>query len=769
MQRIPPIWLGERFELVAVTVPDDTDDVTPYVAELQPRLPPCPHCGTIHALAGSKQEMVADLPYGDHPVLLKVNTGRTYCRRAKHYERYDYPREESSCTDALYRYLLRRLGHEPHRHLAQRVGLSPSQVHRLQRQQAPDGQGARPERVTYLGLDDLYIFKGQHLIAIDLAEQKILALQSVGTVIQGRAGQIDIPQFLKALPDADIVTLDMHASQMAAAKQRWPDATFVIDKRHLLQILDRDLIAQAEKVILGRSEVLGDPVGSQQAVKTFGIKAYPYLALRTLVLRRQHNLAPADLAAWTLLRREGGQAQVLWESYQWREALYNVYDARLPQEVMVAGLQRWRERLCAWQNSHIGEGESYYGAPLGRIRWALETYWDECLAYARTGVTNASTERINSQVRRYLRRGHRYGVETLVHLVNRDSEQSAATGVRHLAPAAQRWVLASAREDRPAVISTKPSVPLSVPVGAPVSSVEPSSLPQVKPRKVRERPRIETPKKPRHLPKMDPGIDLAPQVWNWLHSPVEPHKRLSLRWTAIIGQAAADSERDVWQLLSAGQMIDRQGREVTVSQLCLWRVTVLNRYLSQWPHDLNAAERQRHPRLQGLDAAAIGRWDGRLLASLDQIGLCLSREKFFSLSVSDKMVLDVVEAWHRLAQDASFAEQILAHRSKTGQHLWDSWRQHALRLGQDELVRQTKNHLDRLTLKSLRRLLTDDAVRQGTAVEWVRHQHAELPEHWLFAKSQRLAWLEAAATLINQPMNEQDENGQENAVEKEEI
>ena len=666
------------------------------------------------------------------------------------------------------------MGHEPVRQLAARVGLTPGQVHRLQRALSASEVLQKPKRVTHLGLDDLYLNKGQHLIAIDLAEQKILALAPVGTILQGRAGEIDVDGFLKDLPDAEVVTLDMNLLQMAAARRRWPNAMFVIDKRHLLQTLDRDLLTQAANVILGRQDAAGDPIGTKQAVKSFGIKAYPYLALRSLVLRRQSNLTPADLATWALLRREGGAAQILWEAYQWREALYDLYDARLSTPVIREGLTRWRDGLRIWQRRHVGQGEHYYGAPLGRIRWATETYWQECLNYATTGVTNAATESVNAEVRRFVRRGHRYAPKTVMLLVNRALTAKVGTNkVIELAPP-ERWVRETGILTGAASQQKLPRLPLEIPPlpeldmfpvvdsspfeveEAPTSSVAAPAVPIEFPpeidlppleeqpvlsvaapaprpsRKSKTQTAASSPRRPRLLPYQASAINLPPTVWLWLHSTVTPGKRLGERWGAVILRDAPESERAIWPLLCAGQTAGREIPEVTPVQLQLWRTTVLCHYLCTHPEVLNATERLRQPRLRGLNLTALSGIDPQLVDELGELWQSLARERFRSLRPNEKALLDIVEVWHRLTCDPSLIQQLFDYRSGRlkDRQLWDVWRQAAVQLNDPLLAMSVAPVLEKISLADLSTLLGDAAFRWATALEWCGVQGgASLPRY----------------------------------------
>lgn len=379
MQRIPPVLLGPHLDLVEVTVPEEGDDTGVYELKIRAvKSLTCPHCQQTHVVRPLQPEprTVHDLPYGDHPVHLEVHEGRAYCRATKREVLCVLPDRQGKATLALRRYLLRRYGREARAHLAAQTGLSEATIKAIQEQEIrATEQPSPPKQVYAIGVDDIYMKKGRYLVAVNLNSKKILQLAQVGTVIQGRASAVDLASFFKTLPEARVVALDMNAQQYQAAKDRWPKAKIVIDKRHLLQTIDRDLIDLAARVVLDWWDEYGDPVGGQQAVRTFGLGAYPYLALRALVLRRRRSLTPADHAAWVLLRREGPRegkidtARMLWEAWLWREDLYDIIDVNLERTQGVEGLRRWRERATAWQKQWNPQDE-YMTRPLRRILWA---------------------------------------------------------------------------------------------------------------------------------------------------------------------------------------------------------------------------------------------------------------------------------------------------------------------------------------------------------------------------------------------------------------
>ncbi|GGS37036.1 hypothetical protein GCM10008961_30860 [Deinococcus knuensis] len=587
MQRIPPYSLQEGFRPVSYTTPGAPHE--PYLVTIahEPEQP-CGHCEAAHPVRSRPSIRIHDVPYDGHPVILLVTEGWWACPVTRQRSELSYAAGRLRCTDALQRYVARQQGHLTLRALATETGLSTTKVSRLQ-QQAADRliRPAALARVRHLGLDDIYIRNHQHLVAVNLGTQRVLALTPVGNVTQGRAGQIDVDAFLKGLPDADVVALDMHPVQYAAARKRWPKATLVIDKRHLLAVIDRELLAQAAEVILAAHDDEHDDDSRRRFVSRFGAAAYPYLALRTLVLRRRSALTAADHVMWSLLRSEGtDRTRLLWEMYQWREALYGVYDR---EQRDPAALKQWLEGVKAWQRQ---QPQKRNQAPLGRICWALNTYPEACAAYLTTGVTNGATERANARIRRVLRQGHRYNLQTLMDLVNQVPYRTPALrAATYDFPPSSRP--SSGRRSRPPapVAVTPPAAPLPAqrPTQAPTQkpAPEPAQPPAQRPPEQRPPeparpapPALKpTPRVPaRHLPKQHPDMAVPLPVWHWLHSRTCPERRGSPRWTAHIAQLAPADSAAEWHLLNAGQVLTSADDRVSTASLLAWRTAVLYQY-----------------------------------------------------------------------------------------------------------------------------------------------------------------------------------------------
>lgn len=551
-------------------------DNAPFIITLKaPTQINCPHCGEEHPLKLRPPIDVHDLPFGDHPVILVIQEGRYRCPTQRRTFDFHYPERTGKLTRRLIRYLQRHQGRLPHRDLAAKVGLSASQVLRIQKT-AVDGP-TLPDSIKNLGLDDIYINKAKYLVAVNLDTGQLLKLHRLANIQEGRADRVTFEGFLNDLPETDNIALDMHADQLAAARARWPEATIVIDKRHLLQTIDRDLLSIVRQVILGRH---GDnQYSARQAVRQFGAAAYPFLYLTSLAQRRRRHLTPADYAAWTLIRQESKSSQavlpgrILWDAWCYREALYDLYDPSIPAQQFETGLKRWRVTVKAWQQE-VGAGLPPAEQPLNRILWAITNHWDACVNYSKTGLTNARTEIANHRLRHLMRTGHRYDEKTLLHLANKRilGEESVSL------PMPGSTIPATAVLPEPAIISITP----------PVTSVEP---PQPQPKRL-----------PRHHRRMqsDPAFSVRPEIWEWLHQKKEPGKRNGQKWLHEVLARLPEHENQTWHLCFSGALSGAGRVIVTESQRQRWEAVVHHHFVTQHLERLTVRERQRQETLRHL-------------------------------------------------------------------------------------------------------------------------------------------------------------------------
>lgn len=699
----------------------DGSGTGPVEVEVAPVATTCAACGESHPLMARRTRRLADVPYADHPVVLIVTEGKRICKKSGAVTIYRYPLGRERYTPDLAEYLYRRRGQVTLRDLERRTGLSASQVRLIQQQKHAQSRTARlpsrPPSVQHLGLDDLYLAGAKHLVAVNLDIPLILKLERVSTVAQGRADQFDFAPFLADLPDeVGTVSVDLHAGQLKAARKRWPRATVVADKRHVLQLIDRDVLALASEVAAGWQ---GEPGTGRRAALRFGPAAYPYLALQSLVLRRAHAYTATDHAAWVLLRREGGRAQQLYEACQWREALYEAYR---PDGQLGDRLKAWLGGLTKWRSAQGND------PPLRGISSALHHNMAACAAYTQAGTTNAGTELMNARIRRVQRQGHKYSLETLVQLVNADTVQRR---VETLAPGrtaqpAIRWVPAGT--DAPAAPVPEPTLTAPGTARRPRQTrptAEPSS-------RLRPEPTVN----PRHLPRPAPELEMPAPVWTWLHSAVDPSKRGGPRWCTRVAGLAPPLHRRAWQRMAAGQVSSAAGGRVPADVLADWQLAVRLQYMIEQGRVSGRVNHEVRT-LQGIELQALRSACPETYTHLQRIAQQLCAVSYGRVTDEDVAVVKGVARWHHALQD----DAVTAWWNRGEDAVLPEW-------SVDGGHRQ-------VTPERWQALLWDPVIRWGATLEATRQAGRRLPAHLMVDGARRASWGQHLRGLLAAPAQQQ--------------
>lgn len=442
----PDIW--------TVHVLGRSDDMEPVRVNLKVRgHVPCPDCGERTAVTHLPPVVVADLPYGDRPVLIRWSGGSVACR-CGHRGALSIPavRRGSSgvgWTDGLARYLVRRAG-DTTDDLRERTGLPNTRIRQLTRQGLRALRHDPPTSLAVVGIDELYFGRNRYTVITDISRRRLLACVPVASTVDGLSDRIDLSELLLTLPQPRTVTVDMNPTVLQVIRRVWPRTAVVIDKRHLLQTADRAYRRAIREVINARQ---GRPADSFQPL--YGEAAYQSYRLRDLMTMRAASCTVADLAMWRLIFLEKsvreGQGdptfQSLGDLYLLREQLYDHFSEPLSSAELSRRLRDWSQQVSKWsENGNSGLGNSLL---------MLRIHESGVLAYTDDRVTNAFTESVNARLRGYIRRGRRFSSETLVALVNEDLSREPAARV---APATR---LAAAWADTDPEVEITVSLPVS--------------------------------------------------------------------------------------------------------------------------------------------------------------------------------------------------------------------------------------------------------------------------------------------------------------------
>jgi len=230
---------------------------------------PCPRCGTPSDRVHSHyHRIVADLPFSDRPVALRVLVRRfrcvdPACPQGIFCERLPgllqpHARATDRLTDA-HRAVGFALGGEAGARLAAHLDMPTSADTLLRRvKQAPDEPTPPPR---YVGVDDWALRKGQQYgtILIDLERGRVI------DILPGRDGEA-LKAWLKGHPQVEVITRDRWAAYAEAATAGAPQAQQVADRWHLLKNLREAVERLLQRREAAVHEALREPdLGAESA------------------------------------------------------------------------------------------------------------------------------------------------------------------------------------------------------------------------------------------------------------------------------------------------------------------------------------------------------------------------------------------------------------------------------------------------------------------------------------------------------------------------
>jgi transposase len=239
--------------------------------------PPCPLCTTpAHRLHSDYERTLADLPWAEYRVRLRLRVRKWYCRHPHCRRRIFTERLPTVATPCARRTLrlTRRLvavglalGGQAGVRLSQRWGLTVSRntLLRVMRRQ-PLPVSPTP---TVLGVDDWSLRKRHTYgtILVDLEQRRPIALLS-------DRNADTLAQWLRAHPGVQIITRDRSKAYEDGARQGAPGATQVADRFHLVQNL-AEVLDQVFNAHIQELNALNDARHQTPVLQPHGALAAP--------------------------------------------------------------------------------------------------------------------------------------------------------------------------------------------------------------------------------------------------------------------------------------------------------------------------------------------------------------------------------------------------------------------------------------------------------------------------------------------------------------
>lgn len=350
-------------------------------AKLSDKITHCRHCGRYGVVGfGRREQVIKDLPRLGKRSSIYVETRRWRCKNCgkTFYEDLPHMDEKRRMTNRLVQWIGEQAVRRTNSSVAEEVGVTEGTIRLVFAEYVQRKYDAmRFATPRWLGIDEIHLIKPrcvltnvERLTAFDILENR--NKQTVAT----RLARLDHRKSI------ELVTIDMWRPYRDAAAAVLPDATVVVDKFHVVRMLNAacEAVRKALRADLTPAERRG------------------LVNDRFLILKRKHRLNGKEhmmLAGWL------ENYPTLAMAYEIKEAGYRIYDAKTRDEADAA-FEQWRASIPQEMKGAFGDFER-----------AWRNWRDEILAYFDCRATNAYTESLNNLIRTTNRVGRGYSFEAL--------------------------------------------------------------------------------------------------------------------------------------------------------------------------------------------------------------------------------------------------------------------------------------------------------------------------------------------------------------------
>ena len=324
--------------------------------------------------------MIKDLPRLCKRSSIYVETRRWRCKHCgkTFYEDLPHVDEKRRMTDRLVQWIGEQAVRRTNSSVAEEVGVTEGTIRLVFAEYVQRKYDAtRFATPRWLGIDEIHLIKPRCVLtnvekrtAFDILENR--NKQTVAT----RLARLDHRKSI------ELVTIDMWRPYRDAAAEVLPEATVVVDKFHVVRMLNAacETVRKALRADLSPAERRG------------------LVNDRFLILKRKHRLNGEEhmmLAGWL----ENYPALAM--AYEIKEAGYRIYEAKTRDQANAA-FDEWRASIPQETKGAFGDFER-----------AWRNWRGEILAYFDCRATNAYTESLNNLIRTTNRVGRGYLSEAL--------------------------------------------------------------------------------------------------------------------------------------------------------------------------------------------------------------------------------------------------------------------------------------------------------------------------------------------------------------------
>ena len=368
----------DAYELIRVV--EEDHDFHIY-ATLADETTHCPHCRKYGVVGfGRREQVIKDLPRLGKRSSIYVETRRWRCKNCEKtfFDTLPAVDEKRRMTDRLIQWIGDQAVRRTYSSVADEVGVTEGSIC-LVFSEYVEAKYATINFATprWLGIDEIYLIKPRCVLT---NIEKLTAFDIL--INRNKVTVIDRLWRLPERQSVELVTIDMWRPYRDAAQAELPDATVVVDKFHVVRMLNAasETVRKALRSSLTKHQRRG------------------LVNDRFLMLKRENRLSGQEqmmLSGWLENHPELAMA------YRVKEAGYRIYASKTRDEAENR-FAEWRASVPQAMKGAFGDFERAWG------NWETEI-----LNYFDHRVTNAYTESLNNLIRSTNRIGRGYSFEAL--------------------------------------------------------------------------------------------------------------------------------------------------------------------------------------------------------------------------------------------------------------------------------------------------------------------------------------------------------------------
>jgi len=217
----------------------------------------CSVCGSTHVSPrGTVERTFRSLPIGNRPVWVELPIPRVECHDCGLIRQVIVPFAEPRChyTSSFARYALELASYMTIQDVAHHLGVSWDVIKDIVKTDL-QRHFAKPKlkHLRQLAIDEICIGKGHRYLTL------VLDLESGAVVYVGNGkGSDSLDPFWRRLKRSgariEAVATDMSAAFIKAVRQRWPEATLVFDRFHVMKLFNDKLTSLRRQLFLQATE-----------------------------------------------------------------------------------------------------------------------------------------------------------------------------------------------------------------------------------------------------------------------------------------------------------------------------------------------------------------------------------------------------------------------------------------------------------------------------------------------------------------------------------